>query len=109
MRPETLQKTLSALGLCRRAGKCVFGTEGVCDALRTKKELCLVVCPENNSENTQKQLRDKCRFYKIDLLELPVDGEDLARAVGRTGHCAALGVSDKQFLELIRKTVAEGS
>lgn len=105
MKPEILQKTLSALGLCRRAGKCVFGTEIVCDALRTKQNVCLVVCPEDNSENTQKKLRDKCTYYKIELLQLPVSGEDFAKAVGKAGHCAAMGVTDRGFSELIQKTI----
>ena len=107
MKPEALQKALSVLGLCRKAGKCVLGTEIVCDALRTSKDLCLVVCPEDNSENTQKKLRDKCGFYKIELLELPTGGETLAHALGRTGHCAAVGVTDRGLSELLRKTVEQ--
>ena len=106
MSPETLQKTLSALGLCRRAGKCVFGTEAVCEDLR-KHKILFAVCPEDNSENTQKKLCDKCGFYRVELLMLPIGGEVLARALGKTGHCAAVGVTDPGFLNLLRKTLSE--
>ena len=66
-----------------------------------------MICPEDNSENTQKKLRDKCGFYQVGLLELPTGGEELARALGRAGHCAAVGVTDNRFADLLQKTIRE--
>lgn len=107
MNPETLRKTLFALGLCRKAGKGIFGTDAVVDAMRAQRSVALVVMPCDNSENTRKKLTDKCNFYRVELLEIPVSGEILAHAVGRTGHSAAVGILDESFAQLIRKTLQE--
>ena len=51
---------LRALGLCAKAGKLVYGTPLICEALKAKKQVFLVVETSDNSENTQKRLRDRC-------------------------------------------------
>lgn len=107
MKPEPLQKALSALGLCKKAGGAIFGTDMVCDALRANKGVCLVVTPNDNSENTRKKISDKCAFYRVALKELPANGEEIARAVGRSGHCAAIGITDKNFAQLLSKTMTD--
>ena len=101
MKAETLQKVLSSLGLCCKAGKGVAGTEQVCEALRKQKTLYAVFCPCDISENTRKKLTDKCAFYGVVLTELPTGGDALAHAVGKTGFCAAYGVADKNFAALL--------
>ena len=67
MKADVLQKALSALGLCKKAGGAVYGTEIVCDEMRKTQNLLLVIAPEDNSENTKKKLADKCGFYRIAL------------------------------------------
>lgn len=106
MTQDKAKRVLSALGLCRRAGKCVFGTDAVCEALRGGK-LHYVAIPADNSENTRKKLTDKCSTYRVPLVELPVTGEELAHATGRTGHAAAVGVADESFAQLLSKTVSD--
>ena len=107
MKPDALQKALSAIGLCKKAGGAIFGTEMVCDALRENKRVCLVIVPSDNSENTRKKISDKCAFYRVDLKELPASGETLAHAAGKSGHCAALGVTDHNFAQLLSKTMQD--
>ncbi len=107
MRAEQTQKVLSALGLCRKAGKGVAGTETVCEALRKQKTLLQVYCPCDLSENTRKKLTDKCAFYGVPLTELPVEGALLAHAVGKSGFCAAYGVTDENFASLLTGIMAE--
>ena len=107
MKPESLQKVLSALGLCKKAGGALFGADMVCDAMRQNKGVCLVVVPNDNSENTKKKLSDKCAFYRVAFKELPTSGEELAHAVGKSGHCAAVGITDENFARLLSKTMQD--
>ena len=104
MKADVAMRVLSALGLCKKAGRSAAGTDAVCQALR-EGNLFLVAVPSDNAENTKKKIQDKCKTYGTELLSLPVTGEELAHAVGRTGHLSAFGVADENFARLIRKTV----
>ena len=106
MTAECVKKALSALGLCRKAGGCVLGTDAVCEAMRNGR-IFTVVSPADNAENTKKKITDKCRTYGLPLLTLPVTGEELAHAVGKTGHISAVGIAEENFVSLIRKTVTD--
>ena len=94
------QGVLGAIGLCRKAGKAVIGTDAVCEALRGKKKPCGVFTANDNSPNTDKRLRDKCKTYGVPLSVLPADGEELARAVGKGAKTAAVAVTDENLYRL---------
>ena len=47
---------LGAVGLCRKAGKLVMGTDAVCLALREAKKPFGVLAAGDCSENTSKQI-----------------------------------------------------
>ena len=98
--PET-QKVLGALGLCRKAGKTVLGTDAVCEALRGDPRPCAVFAAGDNSENTNKRLRDKCATYAVPLRTLPVSGEELAAALGKSARTAAVAVTDENLCRLV--------
>ena len=92
---------LGALGLCRKAGKVVIGTDAVIDALRAKVPPLAVFAAGDNSENTNKRLRDKCATYAVPLYPLPANGEDLARALGKSAKTAAVAVTDEHLCRLV--------
>ena len=96
------QKLLSALGLCRKAGKLICGTPLICDALRSAQKPCAVIMASDNSENTQKKLRDKCAFYEVELLTPDLDGDALSRAIGKSGRMSAVAVTDENFYRLLQ-------
>lgn len=98
------EKLLRAVGLCRKAGRLIAGTDAVCDALAEKKKPFAVFCAEDNAENTAKRLSDKCRYYGVRLVILPAPGEALARAIGKTGRCAAVAVTDENLCRLVLGT-----
>ena len=79
-RAVALKRTLSALGLCRKAGKLICGAPMICDALAGAKKPFLVLAASDNSENTQKRLRDRSAFYGVELIVLDVEGDALAKA-----------------------------
>ena len=92
---------LGALGLCRKAGKVVIGTDAVIDALRAKVPPHAVFAAGDNSENTNKRLRDKCATYAVPLYPLPANGADLARALGKSAKTAAVAVTDEHLCRLV--------
>lgn len=101
------ERTLGALGLCARAGKLIFGTPMICEALAGRKKPCLVVAAADNSEATDKKLTDKCRTYGVRLEKLGVDGETLAHRVGKTARIAAVAVTDEGLCRMVLGTMAE--
>ena len=93
---------LGALGLCAKAGKLICGTPLICEALKAKKTIYLVVETSDNSENTQKRLRDRCAYYGVEKHRLEIDGEALARALGKGGRVSAAAITDEQLCRLVR-------
>ena len=67
----------------------------------------MVLCAEDNSENTAKRLRDRCTFYGVPMMLLECDGEALAHALGKSGKLAAVAVSDENLCRLVRGTLEE--
>lgn len=90
-----------AIGLCRKAGKLIIGTESVCEAVAGGKKPCAVLLANDNAPNTDRKVRNKCAYYGVRLLQLPLDGETLAHAVGKTSHTAAVAVTDGNMLRLV--------
>ncbi len=103
------ERLLSALGLCAKARKLVFGTPMVCEALKEKRKPYLVVEAGDNSENTRKRLEDRCGFYGVRKHRLEASGEALAHAVGKTGKVAAVAVTDENLALLILGRLDKGT
>ena len=106
MSATEMQKTLNALGLCARARKLITGTPMVCDALKHRKPpVFLVLSAKDNAENTAKRLSDRCRFYEVPLVTPEIDGAALARAIGKSGHVAAVAITDEHLCRLVETTL----
>ena len=99
---EPMKQTLAALGICAKAGRLIFGTPLICEALKGKQKPWAVLAASDNSSNTEKRLADRCAFYGVELLCLSADGEALAHAVGKSGRVAAVAVTDEQLCRLVR-------
>lgn len=93
---------LRALGICAKAGRLICGTPLICEALKAKKTVFLVVEATDNSENTQKRLRDRCAYYGVEKYRLETDGDTLARALGKSGRVSAAAITDEQLCRLVR-------
>ena len=92
---------MGAVGLCRKAGKLVMGTEAVCLALREGKKPCGVLAAGDVSQNTAKRLRDKCATYGVPLYFVTENGETLAAAIGKGAKTAAVAVTDAELWHLV--------
>ncbi len=107
--PVPQKQLLFALGMCAKAGKLVFGTPMILEALRGKKQPFLVVCADDNSPATAKRLQDKCSFYRVERATVMIDGAQLAHAVGKTGHLAAVAVTDEQLARLVKEKIGKSA
>ncbi len=94
------------LGLAAKAGKLVFGTDMVCEAMRGGKIL-LVAEAGDTSANTHKKINDKCAFYSVPHIRLEADMVSLGAALGKSGGTAAVGVTDASFASGIEKLMNE--
>jgi ribosomal protein L7Ae-like RNA K-turn-binding protein len=93
----TIARLKSNLGLCARARSLIFGTPMVCEAMRSNKPPCLVLEAGDSSDNTHKRLTDKCSFYHIQHIRLPITGGELGAAVGKTSTVAAIAITNEQL------------
>ena len=103
------KRILFSLGLCVRAGKVIFGTPMICDAMRRggKNKPVAVFEASDTSDNTHKKLSDKCSFYKVPLHRLTFDGAALASALGKTASLAAIAVTDERMCAMAMKSITE--
>ena len=89
----------SMIGLCRRAGRLGCGTDTVTGALKTGG-VCLVLLASDPSARTVKVVTDKCSFYGVPLLQIPLTRDQLGAACGKA-PLSACAVSDPNFASAI--------
>ena len=79
----------------------------ICEAMKKGgRNMPLIVLEASDaSENTQKKISDKCKFYGVEHIRLCHDGERLASAVGKTAKLGAVAVTDKGLCLLIKKHI----
>ncbi len=85
------------LGLARRAGKTVQGTDMICEKMRAKKKPVLVLVSHSASDATRERLMKKCVFYNIPCLVVNLTTEVLGHLLGKSGAIAAVAVTDEGF------------
>lgn len=86
-------KFLNILGLCTRAGHCIFGEEACLNGIRSGK-VKLLLMSDSVSDNTRKRFTDACIFRSVKLIEFPNDSA--ARAAGKPGK-KLIAVTDGKF------------
>ena len=97
------KRMLGMLGLCRKAGRLVAGTELTCLEMAAKRPPCLVVLASGASDGTKKKIRTKSEYYGIPLLLADCTPEELGMAIGKSAGIAAAAVKDESFAkELVR-------
>ncbi len=105
MTEENAKKAVQNLGLAKRAGKTTCGIPLIIEALRSPKKPHLVIASAKASENSLKKITDKCKFYEVELISLPITPEELSHAVGHLGGVAAVSVNDSGLAELVRSAI----
>lgn len=85
------------LGLAKRAGKTVHGTDMICEQMRAKRKPVLVFVSQNASDATRKRLFTKSNFYSIPLVEISASTEELGHLLSGGGLTAAVAIMDDGF------------
>ncbi len=88
-----------------RAGKLTLGADMVIAAMqkRAKSSSELVLVSAAASDATKARLAKKCTYYETELIELPIDMEELGRMLGKTYAPAVISVNDKGFSTEIKR------
>lgn len=95
-----MDKTLQNLGLAKRSGKTITGTEKVVEGLRNNK-IMLVFLASDTAYNTTKKITDKCLSYNCELIT-KYDSLELTKALGGT-NCHVVGIIDRGFAKLLKE------
>ncbi len=91
---------LSALGLCKRAGRLVFGFETVKNAMQ-RGEATVVFSATDLSAKTAKELAFLCETYEVEHISTKYDMRTLGGGIGKlTGIIA---VTDEGFTKLLKQ------
>lgn len=104
---DSTQRLRGMLGFAMRAGKLIIGTEIVCSSMSGKKQPKLVVVSSSASDGTKKKLSYKCEFYKIKMVQIDINTEELGHLLGKTYTTAVIGIMDEGFAREIEKLSIE--
>ena len=99
--PGDTSHLTSTVGLCAKAGATVCGTPLICEALRKKNPPVLVLLASDAAPNAEKKLTDKCSFYGVRLVKVPLDTADLAKAIGKSGLIAAVAITNEGLAKAV--------
>ena len=97
-----MNKLLGMIGLAKRAGKLVSGSEAVLESIHNKKAKAVYICADA-SDNTKKKFCDSCKYYGIEYCILSVMMTELSSAIGKMGNIAAVCISDEEMNKAVRK------
>lgn len=89
-------KFLFMLGLCRKAGQMIIGTDLVTKSLPSGK-VKLVIYASDASDNTKKRVTDKCTFYKVRCMESSFLANEISDSIGKAGNICVLGITNGNF------------
>lgn len=87
-----MNNTLSTLGLCRRAGKLIYGFDAVEAELKKENTaVCGVLTASDLSEKSKKEVRFVCAKKDTEVTELAETMDEIKTVTGkRTGIIAVL-------------------
>lgn len=97
-------KTLSMVSLCAKAGKIASG-EFMTEQKVKEGRAYLVIVAGDASDNTKKNFKDMCSYYKVPIL-LYGSKESLGHAIGKEIR-ASMAVLDEGFAKSIIKKVTD--
>ena len=99
------KKICGLLGLARRAGKLIFGTEACKQELESKK-VKLIIIATDAAERTKMNFKNICSKAKVPIVEV-LTLDELSKAIGKDNK-AVVGIKDTNFSNEITKIINGG-
>lgn len=96
-----MNRSLSMIGLCMKAGKLKSGEFSVEQSVKSGDSY-LVIIAENASDNTKKKFTNMCKYRELPY-HIGFTKEELGRAIGKEIR-ATVSVNDENFAQSIQKT-----
>ena len=100
---KKFKQVLFSIGLAKKAGKVISGTDSVCDEIR-KNKVILAICPSDISDNTKKKISDCCKYHQVKLCFCEFSKEILGNSIGKS-FSACVGITDRNLSELISRNL----
>ncbi len=106
---ENEAKVISLIGIAKKAGKVLNGTERVVDSVRKKEKngVKLLLCSADASQNTVKRIGNTSSFYKIPFYTLSIDKSELGRITGSDSLVSVIGITDAGFCKAMTDRLSE--
>ena len=80
----------------------------VCEELKNGKKVYFVFRAAGTSENTEKRISDRCKYYGVTLIDLELNTTELAARLGKGGEIIPFRSEathgDHSETKLLRKT-----
>ena len=96
------------LGLCAASKGAVCGSELALSAVRKNPaKVCLMLLASDASARTEKQITDKCAFYKVKLIKSKLTMEELSDALGKSSLVAACAITNRGLADKIEETSSQ--
>ena len=108
---ESLQKRkkfAGLLGIAKKAGRVIAGTNLVTDSIRSGS---VSKCPQavflasDASENTKKRITNCCTYYEVPLYLIPLTIAEIGDAIGKSGSVSAVGITDAGLCDALVKLI----
>lgn len=99
------RKIKSLLGIAKKAGRTVCGTEKVVESIRSgkKSSVKLMVVASDASANTVKRAKNTSAYYGIPTVWSEIGKSELGKTVGSASDISVVGVTDEGFCQAILK------
>lgn len=100
-----MNKVLNLLGIARRAGKLVMGTDSITKVLPSKK-IKLIFVASDASLATVDKIDKKAYFYQVPVVNR-YSTEELSKALG-VGSIKIIGIVDDGFAKSMKEEIERG-
>ena len=102
------QKAYNLIGIAKKAGKIIAGTEMVVESIRAKKKnVKAVFISCDASQNTLKRITNTSDHYKIPAFKTEIDKASLGRITGASGERSVIGITDEGLAKAIISNISD--
>lgn len=94
---------LSSLGIAKKAGKIIAGSNMVASYIRNDNIPALVILSCDASGNTRKLVHDVCRYRNVTLEDTEYSMDALANAIGALHPVSCVAITDTGLANMLRE------